>query len=701
MAIGQLVIQSVAPESPYLDSVKQLWRANSKTLGFFPDGAFVERAERNQILVAIDAKCCVGYLIYRTSRQKVFIDHLCVNRDMRTQGIGSVLVRELCKQTRDRYQGIGLSCRRDYAEHDFWPKVGFVAQREKVGKSADGHWLTFYWLDFQHSNLFTQESNSDDQALEVVLDANVFFDLQDNTRNGAEESQGLLADWLLPHLRLAVDEELFNEINRHPDAETRRERKRFSYQFSVIACGDTAFFVAQERLKELFPRWKSNRDAADMRHLARTIPSSANVFVTRDEEVLKAADAIYEVFGLSVLSPSELIGRLDELTREAAYQRSQLAGTNLKIRQVHGDAEQFASTFQSQQLGERQVSLKQELRRCMAQPRRYSCQIVIREPNDHLALIVADNQAGSSVRIRVLRCSGDRLAGSLARTLLRSVILEAVRDDRPAVILEEQFVTEMLVSALRDMGFIQCGQSWLKVCLASVATATETAKLVEDRLARISVVDSESQRLIDVLSSNEVRNNALVGSDAEHAIWPAKLIDCEIPTYVVAIEPKWALHLFDERLARQTLFGADVELALNPESVYYRAHHATSPTAPARVLWYVTKNQKYPGSMQLRACSRIEEVVHGKPKDLFRRFRRLGVYEWQHVFELSKFDLDREIEAFRFSDTEVFEKPIGFERLQVVLRSFGVRSTFQSPTRVPNEAFTVLYREGRSLAPDR
>lgn len=173
-------------------------------------------------------------------------------------------------------------------------------------------------------------------------------------------------------------------------------------------------------------------------------------------------------------------------------------------------------------------------------------------------------------------------------------------------------------------------------------------------------------------------------------MWPAKLTDSALPCFIVPIRPQFAEHLFDEGLASGGLFGADVDLALNPESAYYRAARPGIITCPSRVLWYVSSSQAYTGSMSIRACSRIVELAKDTPKRLFKLFRRLGVYEWQDVLETASGDVDKEIMAFRFDDTELF-RPIPWSEFQPVLKSHGVTTQLQSPTQIPREAFLELY----------
>ncbi len=47
-----VVVTTLRADDPLLGDVITLWRAHSSTLGFFPEGAFEERARSGQILVA-------------------------------------------------------------------------------------------------------------------------------------------------------------------------------------------------------------------------------------------------------------------------------------------------------------------------------------------------------------------------------------------------------------------------------------------------------------------------------------------------------------------------------------------------------------------------------------------------------------------------------------------------------------------------
>jgi len=87
--------------------------------------------------------------------------------------------------------------------------------------------------------------------------------------------------------------------------------------------------------------------------------------------------------------------------------------------------------------------------------------------------------------------------------------------------------------------------------------------------------------------------------------------------------------------------------------------------------------------MSVKACSSLDEIIIGKPKELYKQFRRLGVYEWRNVWELAHKNLDEEIMAIRFSDTERFHTPVSHQEL----KKLGVAGTIQSPRPIKQEVF--------------
>ncbi|MDY6783819.1 MAG: hypothetical protein SW833_14965 [Cyanobacteriota bacterium] len=138
-------------------------------------------------------------------------------------------------------------------------------------------------------------------------------------------------------------------------------------------------------------------------------------------------------------------------------------------------------------------------------------------------------------------------------------------------------------------------------------------------------------------------------------------------------------------------------MALRCEAVYYCSKRAlTGFKAPGRILWYVSQSRD---SLEksgiilsaIRACSRLDKIVIGNPKKLYKQYRRLGIYNWKDLIRTAHDDLKKEIMAIQFSKTELFKKPITFDKLQEIIdRKFSVQSLF----KISKEEFKAIYNEG-------
>ena len=80
--------------------------------------------------------------------------------------------------------------------------------------------------------------------------------------------------------------------------------------------------------------------------------------------------------------------------------------------------------------------------------------------------------------------------------------------------------------------------------------------------------------------------------------------------------------------------------------------------------------------------------VTGEPKELFRRYRRLGIYEYMHVR-----DTPPPREAVEFRGTEIWEKPIPYSTAIEYLEAHGVATNnFVTAQEIPNHIFLDFYR---------
>jgi GNAT superfamily N-acetyltransferase/predicted nucleic acid-binding protein len=696
----QVTIEAIDDKSPHLQTVIELGDANKATLSFFPEGAFRTHAARRQIIVAFAPQAgCIGYLLYGASPRynRITIIHLCLASSHQGKGVARKLVDYLIQITQ-QYSGIGLTCRRDYRLDNFWSKLGFVAQYDEQAKTP-GKLNTYWWLDHGHPNLFsTAAIHQRESKLCVIINADIFFDLYTNETSAFKESKSILADWLQPELDLCLTDEIFNKINHINNAQARKIQQKVAKNFTFLPCQNQRKDEAYQSLQTDFYQKGISVDDSDLRYLARTIASDVYILVTRDSQLLDIADDIYARFRLSIIRPIDLIVQLDELRTNPEYQPIRLAGTSLEQKRVQNDQETILNDyFQSDKQGETKADFQQKLRRFFAESHKFDCSVVFEGEKQPLALEVYDRHKRYELEIPMLRVGENPLAATIAHHLIFQAASLSAREQRQFTRITDPHLQEAVTTAIQKDTFVKVNNGWLRANIAVAETASQLAKRLSDLAAKLGQEYDFCRQIANSLNTANLLLDIKTLLDIEHFLFPAKIIDADIPTFIIPIQPFWAQQLFDAKLANQTLFGATkTELALNREAVYYKSKNAPKELKPGvggRILWYVSNDDDrgYTGISSIRACSRFDEVVIGKPKELYRRFRNLGVYEWKSVLDVAHNKLDNDIMAIRFTDTEPFSNPIPLKRLPEVL---GKKVTVQGTFYISKEDFAKLYTLG-------
>lgn len=685
---------TINEESPYLVDVKHLWRKNSGILGFFPEGAFFDYAKNNKILVATaDNGDFTGYLAYRVTKMRAIIVHLCIEQRYKGNGIALKLIQSLSKLEK-RCHGIGLHCRRDFPASNFWPKAGFIALKEKLGKSLDtSKLLTFWWRDHGHPTLFSYAFDKEKQTkLLAVIDANIFYDLIDGADIDSEESQVLLADWLQDSFVLSITDELFNEINRQSDARKRENQRNYAQRFHKLKNLQDQVSSIYENLRRYLPNNIKPSDESDIRQLAHAIAAESHAFITRDDRLLAISEEIKLRFNISIIRPCDFIIRLDELTNEREYYPAKLAGSSLSLSRVKsGQAEQLISRFFTSQ--ERKADFQRIVRNYLSNTKEYQSFVIEGPEGSLLGLLVYHRNDDKLLDVPLLRLVPCTLTATLAKYVVLSTLYIADEEKRTFVTFSDKNLPTEIIQSLTKKSFLKRGSVWMKVSLGVV----ESSSALLNRLQSLSVqYPKESDYFIELQNNLkeavETKNHNLM-LEIEKALWPAKISDLNINNYIVPIKPEWALNLFDEHLATQTLFGSKPELVLNWENVFYRAVKPISLKFPARILWYVSKNKGYAFSKRIRACSYLDEIIIDKPKELYRQFRRLGIYEWNDLVTTADGNLNCRLMALKFSDSEQLKNPLPLSEIQnIILSEKGKTNYFQSPVKISCETFNKIYK---------
>ncbi|MEA5477099.1 GNAT family N-acetyltransferase [Pseudanabaena galeata UHCC 0370] len=690
-------IKAIKGNSAYADQVKALGKANSSTLSLFPEGAFDDYIWKGNVLVALDENdAFLGYLLYTVKKKerRIRIYHLCLKEESQGKGIARQLIEHIKNITRE-FIDIHLICRQDYGIDGMWEKFGFIPIHEKSGKNKLGKRVTTWVYNHGHPDLFSANVST---KTFVVLDSSVFFDfyqislLQDLDDR---ESAYLLADWIQEELELCTTDEIYNEINKLSLAKERDKMRSFAAdKFFKIPCNPNKFENIYESLKSsllvntIFPIKDIN-----IRQIARTIASGKSTFiVTTDVNLLSYANQVREEHGVLLVSPTELIVKLDELRRESEYQPENLAGTQLLKKRVAAEEKQIL--IESFTL-DGEVDFKIKFSQLLIENDKYEC-IAVWDGNTPVALIVYSRENKYELSVPILRVSYKSLSETLTRHIIWRTINVAVSEGRNFTKITESQIDDFIIRVIQDAGFYNVDGNWIKINSKITKSTIEVSEhLINISLDLTDEYKSICRRFSDNLTSNE-RGNPAFMFDLEKLLYPTKIVDTSIPNFVIPIKPHWAKELFDEELAKESLFGVSrSELALNWESVYYRSTKSTPVNFayPARILWYVSsdKDGAYTSKKsKICACSTLDEVAIGNPEELYLKFRRLGIFKWEDIKSISK----SEIMAIRFSNTEIFKSPISLDKIHELLAS---KANIQSPRLVTNEVFFEIYSLGNTI----
>jgi predicted nucleic acid-binding protein len=683
-------IERIGPDSPLLAEVLLLHAASKSNLGAFPKGAFEDAARQKRILVAIAPdKALAGYLVYRVAKNRAAVTHLTTNKRFLGQGAARSIMDALKLETK-HLAGISLKCRRDYNISDMWTGFGFTVRQTREGRGRDRALLDCWWFDHGHEDLFSFAAGQDDDSdvLLVAIDANVFYDLTCDNRPQGEDTKVLEADWLEDSIVLCITQEMYNEIHRGTNEAKKAKARGAADGFRLLKTAEETVARLEKELKPLFNGAILERDLSDMRQVAHAIAAEVPFLVTRDNPMLSRSEKIFQDYGLRILHPTDLINHLDTLKREAEYRPARLEGSRWREQLVtKEDVKRIVAVFKHPHK-ERANDFERTVRHYLAFPDKWDSHIILDTENTPVVYLVQSKGDPEHIDVPLARHSDHPLAPTLLRHSFNALNREPGQTGNRIISVCDPETSGSAKSALADIGFLADGDNWWKLSVMGVLTRQELAA----KISASKLPGPLKDKLGKAGWFNGVTDAEAARRELEQAFSPVKLVSSETPCFVVSIRPDWAAHFFDIPVGGQTLMDLREELHLGIEGVYYCSAKNTHLQAPGRVLWYVSKGPKQDGSMTVKACSHLEEVVSGTPKQLFPRFRHLGVFGWKHVLAAAGDKLENNLIAFRFRRTERFIREVPMSKLD----KLGIPQPV-NPRRITDDQFATIYKLGMNL----
>ncbi len=668
------------PKSEAYKNVIKLGDENSKTLGFLPYAVFRKHSKQKQIIGCFDElNNLLGYLLYRVSYNRVTIVHLCVDKSKRNQNIALELVNHLKKHTK-QYEGIRLSCRNDYKIDKVWQKFNFVPINEKPGRSKEKLPLTEWWFSHHQNNLLSLISEYElNNKIVAVIDMNVFIDIKENRE---KESLALKSDWLLNETVLYYTREIHNEINKNKNSYEKKINRNLLNHFSELPFKDENYF--NNILDELKLNFTINNktDESDLKHLAYSISGGADFFITRDDIILKN-QKYFKKFNLQITRPSEFIIQLDENLHSSKYQPQILAGTTIKSHRINVNTIQDVYKFLRPY--EKKTGFKRVINDCLSNPENHEL-LTIYKNSTPLGFIIIDETQDNELNIPMFRFLNTKLKTTISKHVLYKTIFKSLKDNKNLIKITDSIVDNEIVKVLKSMRFRNVNDRWVKLNFKKVIKSDNINLIIPENYKNLvsGMKEIQNKQIHDLYS-------------IERLLYPIKLIDLDIPCFIIPIKPNWAEYLFDDKSEQKLqLFEPQYELLLNRENIYYRAPKPKRITAPARILWYCSKNKTTKQKGAIIGTSYIDEVFIDNYKSIYKKFKNLGIYTFNQVKQTS--DINNEVMAFIFSDTELFLKNISIKKINDIFGTLENKKFMAlSPLKISNQTYIEFYKLGMKL----
>lgn len=680
MAVKVLPVSGTQDE--LIDQAIALGDRYTKRLGLMTPPAYRSMADDGGLVVAVEDEVVIGYALFGLPKRSphVRLAHLCVAHEHRGKGAARLLIEEIRRRYPQRL-GIRAKCRRDYGLSGMWTSLGFVPRGEGRGRGSDGETLDAWWLDLGHPDLFTEVES--DALLTVAVDHGVFTDLRGRaSEKEANPSQTLDAEWLSDLVELAYTPQLVREVRDIDDDAERQHQRTALHRLRQLSPSADGVVERQERL--LSAARQAQLDLPDdalrrfLQYVAETSCAGLQVLATRDPLLKNLADVAWDVARVRVTEPSVVTLHVDELRQAQVYRPADLMGTEFRSGRVEPGAEDELVAFFDQTGTDSGSAFAARLRALHDDTVVWRREL-LRDGQGHPVALYVWGLDGRTLTVPMLRTS----AHPLEETLVRQVLFLLKRQGRECsadvVQITDPTPSPAAQAAAGDDGFFSQGSGLTALLVDVCGTAAE--------------VGSTARRIVGDRGSGEPELqpdlSAEVASAVERAWWPAKVMDSQLPSFVVPIEPRWSTELFNvppTLLPRRDLLGT------SREHVYYRSPGRRGESVPARLLWYVSSGASKQEGQMIIGSSRLDEVVIDTPEALFARFEHLGVYGLREIQTIAT---GGRAMALRFSDTEIFPEPVRRKRLDSLAKGLGL--TYSPPmslSKTSNALFQAVYQEG-------
>ena len=637
----------------YNEQIQCLGDKHRDTLGFLPSGSFKEYIDSGNLFCAVSQDQVIAYVLfrYRKRSNSILLVHVCVSPEVQHKGIGTVLINTIIEQFSQAYY-MEARCRRDYCLDEFWKKAGFNVVKERSGRKTEGSILTVWRRTMIKEDLLDLiiQQSSEDRVI-AVLDTNIIIALCDDANSSV---QCLLDDKIRSDVLYCITPEMANEINKKEDDSIRAKHLQFISRFQQLNASSIDSDLAETISKKID---KKQTHIEDVRHIVYCIQTkSVDAFITNDEWIHAHKTYFAKEYNLLIFHPEEfwqyMFSDVDQDIVSA-----KIIGSKYKFSALDNHTlPETVALYQA--AGKKKNVWNAEIRSSMVE-KTISTWLLLEE--EHVTGLISIKKDLQYIKIIHLVVNVNEYR-KVYRFLLKALIEKAILDisltlpsNQCIALLLPQPISADQKSVIVECGFWELPSGAIRFVASGVQKREKLLRMLDEYIGILSNGISTIEALRNIVSFfKNGQENQL-----ECYLSPAVVSDLPIPTFIISIDPKYAINLFDEKLANANISFLDnpfIYAALSSTNAYY-TKSSIRFTPPCRILWYVKYNSRYTFSGSIHACSIMLAHRYGKTNELFKRYGQFGVLEWEDVKNTER------IGVFTFSNTVLFNNPIPYKEL--------------------------------------
>ena len=659
--MDEVKINTLTPAD--VPAVDQLMKESRNTLGFLPLVVLQAHADSGTILGAMTSdNRLAAYLLYASYRERFRVIHLCVLEEFRGRKLARRLIEELvARATTQRI--LTLHCRNDYPAHNMWPRLRFIPESEKPGRSRQGLLLTYWTRTLALGDqLALFRANISEDTVDLAIDAQVFFDFSEPYNDLTLPSHALLNDSLIDTITIWCTDELLREIHRNREPEAREQARSRASAFLRLQHDPLLFDTHVEALRTILP-YRTDQEKSDVHHLAMTAASDVKNFVSRDNGILRNADKIQELTGVRVLDRTQILLEVHQRSSNEPSLPDRIGGPGMEWRPLNSADRAQLPWNQFLYPNERLSQLRTHVDALIANTTN-SVEVLWAEHRP-LALRILEDHANGTTIIHLVRVSTSHQnylgRDFVAQFVLIDAVKRSVRMRRRLVQFSADAFPLDLVTDLENMGFRRSNNTYSRFSF--------TRYLERDKLLEV----------MDELHPELTATYASMDDDALQRACSPVITGDHQKFVLIPIRPAYARSLVDRQQSAALLFGDAPHLLMSWLNVYYRKpYHQNLLRPPAKILWYASSPQK-----AIVAISDLQDVAINTPRELLRRFSRYGTLEWSHLFEMANGDTQARLMALIFAGTFELNHRVPLDDVWNVFDKHGLGRSLQGPRLLP------------------